>query len=314
MAIVGRIVRYISVPILILAANAAIAQPVDTLERDDNLALSIAWRLQVANAAYCARAVPMTGIQLEDTAVYDDPAAVRRIYGLSGDIYVGALAENGPGATAGLAVNTTVIAIDGHPLSAIPAPTDRAPFDRLAQAQALLDDAAERQSTVTLTRSDGRIVSVAPVRACHVLVRIDDGKNYAKAVRDEIRLGRRFFDKANGNTDVLAGMISHEMAHAVLDHQALLARSHKSTSVTRRTEHEADRLSVWLLANAGFRPEAAIDFQRSIIAPTNTFLTVDPTHGGWRERVRTIEREIIVLKSAPGADWAHRFQRETPDL
>jgi len=105
-------------------------------------------------------------------------------------------------------------------------------------------------------------------------------------------------------------MIGHEMDHAVLDHQAQLAASHGSVAVTRRTEREADRLSVWLMANAGYRPEGAIEFQRTIIAASAGFLTVDPTHGSWRERARVIATEIAVLKSAPDADWAHRFQRE----
>ena len=296
--------------ILLLTGVAAAAQPVDDLERDDSLALSIGWRMQVGNAAYCARAAPATGIQLEDTAVYDDPALVRSVYGLDGDIYIGALAETGPGAAAGLTVNTTITAIDDQPLSAIPAPLRRKPFDRLNTAQAMLDDAAARDGAVVLTASDGRKIRVAAVRACHVSIKVDDARNYAKAVRDEIRLGRKHFDEANGNVDLLAGMIGHEMAHAVLDHQALLAASHGSTAITRRTEREADRLSVWLLTNGGYRPEAAIEFQKEIIARHDGFLIIDPTHGNWRERARIIADEIAELKSAPDADWQHRFKRE----
>lgn len=296
--------------ILTVACASAKAQPLDDLERDDSLALSIAWRMQVANAAYCARTVAATGVQLEDTAVYEDPAAVRSAYGLSGDIYVGAIAQGGPGDAAGLAVNTTIAAIDGKPVATIPPPPARAPFDRLKRVQAMLDDAAAHDGAVALTTGDGRTVRIKAVQACHVTVTIDDGKNYAKATRDEIRLGRKHFDAADGNVDVLAGMIGHEMAHAVLDHQALLVASHGSMAVVRRTEREADRLSVWLMANAGYRPEGAIEFQRTIIAAMGGFLTFDPDHGSWRKRAQAIAAEIAVLKSAPDGDWAHRFQRE----
>lgn len=295
---------------LLLLGSAAVAQPVDDLERDDSLAISIAWRLQTANAAFCARSLPATGIQLEDTAVYGDPALARSTYGLSGEIYIGALAQTGPGTAAGLTVNTTITAIDGQAMTALPAPSRHDPFERLRQAQALLDDAAARDRTVTLTTADRNDVQVTTVPACHVLVRIDDEKNYANATRDEIRLGRRHFDDAHGDPDLIAAMIAHEMAHAVLDHQSAVEASHRSLPVVRRTEREADRLSVWLLANAGFPPEAAIRFQQTVIAHYVGFLAFDPSHGSWRDRARVIAAEIATLKSAPDSDWAHRFRRE----
>lgn len=292
---------------LALWSSAAAAQPVDDLERDDNLALSIAWRLQAANAPFCPRVAPATGIQLQDTTLFNDPAAARVLYGLSGDIFIGALADDGPGARAGLAVNTTVTAIADQ---RIPAPASRDPFDRIHRLQALLDDTAAQIGAVRIALADGRTLRIAARPVCHVSVTVDDGKHYARATRDAIHLGRPFLDAAHGQTDVIAALIAHEMAHAVLDHQAMLAASQGSTTVTRRTEREADRLSVWLLANAGYPPEAAITLQRTVIARLSGFLAVDLTHDTWRTRARTIAAEIAVLKSAPDADWPHRFQRE----
>ena len=198
-----------------------------------------------------------TGIQLEDTAVYGDPALARRTYGLSGDIYIGALAANAPGANAGLLVNTTIIAIDGQALSALPAPARSDPFTRWHLAQAMLDDAAARDGAVDLTPSepgaDHRVIHITAVPACRVTVKVDDRQNYASATRDEIRLGRHYLDAAHGDP----ALIAQEMAHTVLDRQSRIEASHKSFAVVRRTEYEADRLSVWLLANAGYPPTAA---------------------------------------------------------
>lgn len=299
--------------LLLLSGSVALAEPVDDLERDDSLALSIAWTLQTANARYCERVASSTGIQLEDAAVYDDPALARKTYGLAGDIYVGALAASGPGVSAGLSVNMTLAAISGHALAALPAPERHAPFTRLHQAQAMLDLAAERDGVVELTTADHHVFRVTAVPACAVSVKVDDEQNYANATRDEIRLGRRHLDLANGDTAVIAAMISHEMAHAVLDHQSQIAASRRSLPVIRRTEREADRLSVWLLANAGYPPEAALEFQRIVVAHFNGPLGIDPTHGNWRERSAIIEAEVAVLKSAPDADWRHRFRRETSE-
>lgn len=295
----------------LLVNGTAIAQPVDDLERDDSLVLSIAWRLQTANAAYCARTTTATGIQLQDTAVFAGPAAARAAYGLSGDIFIGALALTGPGTAAGLTVNTSVAAIDGKPLAAIPAPSPRTPFARLARVQAMLDDASARDGAVILTTGDGRVIRVSAIPACHVTVEVDDGMNYARSVRDEIWIGRRHIAETGGDHDLLAAMIAHEMAHAVLDHQAILIASHGSTAVALHTEHEADRLSVWLLANAGFPTEAAINYQRTIMARHQGFLAIDPTHGNWRERARIIADERAALMAAPDGDWAHHFRRET---
>ena len=291
-------------------ADTSGAGPIDDLERDDSLVQSIAWQLQTGNARYCDHAAPMAGIQLEDAAVYDNPALARSTYGLSGDIYVGALAETGPGAAAGLSVNMTVVDIDGHPLAALAAPSRRNPFTRLSRAQAMLDEAAARTGAVELTIADGRAFRVKAIPACQVAFTVDDERSYANATRDDIRLGRRYIDAAHGDPALIAALMAHEMAHAVLDHQSQIIASNRAMSVVRRTEHEADRLSVWLLANAGYPPEAATDLQRDLIAHLLGPLGIDLTHGGWHDRAQRIAKEIVALRAAPDADWPHRFQRE----
>ena len=136
------------------------------------------------------------------------------------------------------------------------------------------------------------------VPACRVRVLVDDGKGYAVATRDEVHIGRRHFAETGGDEAIGAAMIAHELAHAMLDHEAELRVSHRDTAVVRRAEREADRLSVWLLANAGYDPAAALAFQRTVIARHNGFLTMDPTHGGWRERSRVIAAEIDAMNAA----------------
>ncbi len=235
---------------------------------------------------------------------------MRSTYGLTGDIYIGALAETGPGTKAGLAVNMTIAAIDGHVLAALPAPSRKNPFTRLHRVQDLLDDAAARDGTVALTPADHRTLRVTAVPACRVTVKVDDEQSYANATRDEIRLGRRYLDATGGDPALIAALLAHEMAHAVLNHQAQIAASHRAIDVVRRTEREADRLSVWLLANAGYPPEAASALQRTVIPRLTGPLGLDPTHGNWRERARLIDAEIATLKGAPDTDWKTRFRRE----
>ncbi|WP_420384275.1 hypothetical protein [Novosphingobium sp.] len=308
--------QLLALALLVGIATPACAQPVDDLERDDSQALSAAWRLQTGNARYCPHVTRQTGIQLEDTAVYAQPALVRSTYGLTGDIYIGAIAATGPGAA--VPVNATVMAIDGRRMSALPAPDHDAPFTRWHTAQAMLDDDAARDGHVDLTLSgpgarpgtETRTVHIVAVPACKVTVKVDDQQSYASANREEIRLGRHYLDAAHGDPDLIAALIAHEMAHAVLDHQTQLEASNKAMAVVRRTEHEADRLSVWLLANAGYPPEAAIALQAQVIARLIGPFNIDLTHGGWHSRAARIEHEIATLKAAPDADWPKRFVRE----
>ncbi len=304
--------RLIAALAALLLGGRAVATPVDDLQRDDSLAQSIGWRLLTANASACPDVAAATGIQVQDTAAYDDPALARARYGLSGDIFVGALADDSPGAASGLTVNTTIIAIAGQPLTALPAPPPRTPYARLQRVQALLDDAAARDGVVALTGGGGRVYRVATVPACRVAIMVDDDRTYANATRGEIRIGRRLFDATEGNRDVIAAIIAHELAHAVLDHESQLAQAHRSLAVRRRTEREADRLSVWLLAKAGYPPAAALDFQRTLVARYGGPLAIDLTHGGWRARSRIIAAEIATLTASPDADWPLRFRRE-PD-
>ncbi len=304
-------IRALAGMLLLVAAGGAAAQPVDDLERDDALALSAAWRLEAGNVRYCDLVAPQTGIQLEDTSVYADPALVRSTYGLVGDIYVGALAETGPGQKAGLRVNMTIAAIDGQDVSALPAPARADPFTRLHQVQDLLDAAAARDGAVSLTTADHRTFRVTAERACRVTVKVDDNQSYANATRDEIRIGRRYVDATGGDPDLVAALIAHEMAHALLNHQALIAASHRAIDVERRTEREADRLSVWLLANAGYPPEAASRLQRTVIVKLTGPLGLDPTHGSPRSRAALVDKETVEMRAAPDRNWMERFVRES---
>jgi predicted Zn-dependent protease len=80
-------------------------------------------------------------------------------------------------------------------------------------------------------------------------------------------------------------------------------------AAVRRTEREADRLSVWLLANAGHDPEAAPRMIRRL-GPHSLFVTASPTHGKASTRAREMLAEIADLRAAPDQDWSRRFVRE----
>lgn len=311
-----------SLPLAALSLLAAVltpaplaAQPVDGLQVADSAVQSVGWKLALANRRYCARTAPETGIMLADLATYDDARATRTAYGLgtSGEIFVGALADEAPGARAGLVVNTMVRSIGNRVMANEMPPPRQDWFARVQRLQNLIDTTAAREGHVDFGLYGGKTVTVVPEITCHVRFFLDDGKTDAHAVRDEVHIGHRYVDQLGGDTDLLAALVAHEMAHAVLDHETELEAAHGRIDVTRRTEREADRLSVWLMANAGYDPENAVRLQQEVIRRRGSFLAFDPTHGSWRSRAETISAEIEALHAAPDADWPHRFVREKRD-
>ena len=237
---------------------------------------------------------------------YQDPAAARAVYGLSGDIAVAAVAAGSPAAQAGLAANMAVTAVAGDPIGP---PPRRGSWGRVWALQTRLEHTVAATGSATLTLADGRVLTVSGTPSCAVRFILDDGKDNAGATREQVRVGRVALAQLGGDEAMIAALLAHELAHAALDHETALGTGNRSVAAVRRTEREADRLSVWLLANAGYDPEAAL---RMIVRvkPRGLLYVPSPSHGTSTTRARDMAAEIAVLRAAPDADWAQRFRRE----
>jgi predicted Zn-dependent protease len=105
------------------------------------------------------------------------------------------------------------------------------------------------------------------------------------------------------NDDELAVVVSHEMAHNVLGHRDRIEAAKSSkTRVVKATEAEADRLSVWLMVNAGYDPEAAITFWQRYGQETGLGIFTAPTHYRWQNRVAMLREEIEAMKKVKAED------------
>lgn len=292
--------------LVLICAAPTTAQPIDDLQREDALVQSIGWRLSHTNARFCPRAAQGVGLLLGDVQTYRDPDAARLAYGLSGDIAVAAVAADSPAARAGLEANMVVTAVAGEPVGPPPPPGS---WDRVWGLQTRLEQAVATAGAVTLVLADGRSMTIDGAPSCAVRFILDDGKGNAGATRVQVRVGRKALTQLGGDEAMIAALMAHELAHAALDHETVLGPGRRSTADVRRTEREADRLSVWLLANAGYDPEAAL---RMIgrIRPGGLLVVAAPSHGTSRTRAREMAAEIAVLRAAPDADWAQRFRRE----
>ncbi|VVT15310.1 M48 family metallopeptidase [Erythrobacter sp. EC-HK427] len=241
------------------------------VEQQDVRLARIAEQLLGGNAALCTSLMPLTGLILHSVDQYRD-GEVRAQF-RDGNIAIAAIVPHSPAERAGLRRGEALVAIGDVSLDALPAPESgnlrEAAFDILA--------AQPTDAPVALRlRTDGveRTVMLPAPAGCRSLVEIlvSDGPR----ARSDGRVIQIQFDFARELSDEqLAVVLAHELAHTVLEHRrrkqaagidnGALAEVGRNQRANREAEVEADRLSIHLLANAGFDPLSVPAFWRSDI-------------------------------------------------
>ncbi|MGX7951131.1 PDZ domain-containing protein [Tsuneonella sp. HG249] len=291
--------------------RASLAQ----LQREDLRLQTISWKLATANAPYCA-ARPAVGLLLQDMANYGQPARMRAAAGIAGDVAVQAVVPGSPAAQAGLSPNAEIVAIDGRAMSALPAakPDD---WRRLTGLHTAIEEALARDAKIRIAWREGGSVREATLEgapACPTRFELLDSGGRAVADGTRVVMGRKFAGFGYPE-DELAAALAHEFAHNLLAHRKWLAGVGRRAKNIRLTEREADRLMPWLLANAGYPPDAALRFFRKWGPGNDGWIFRAPTHDGWDERAEFVAGElpeIARLMTASGsADWRTHFRRET---
>ncbi len=270
---------------------------------------SIGWRLARGNAPFCRETAPGIGLLLQDLAGYADPGPLRAALKASSDIAVQAVAADSPAARSGLAPNDPLSAVAGQESAALPLakPGD---YARLAGLHDRIDQVLRDTGRVEILRY-GQTLTIVGEPAC--VTRFEMLASGFKAAADGRRvvIGRKLVETFPD--DALAAALAHELAHNLLGHRARLDASGRTWSKVKTTEREADRLSVWLLANAGYEPEASLRFFARWGPLTDLGPLSSPDHDRWKTRVRKITAEIAAMRAAmakePGgaANWAQDF-------
>lgn len=290
------------------AAQAAFLKRVGLDQRIQD----IGWKLATGNAAYCERAVPSVGLQLHDMASYGDPDGVRKLLGLERDFAVLTAAAGSPAAEAGLATNRAIATIAGVDPSAWPAEARR-DWQRTQRALDWIDRQLAESGALALGLADGTEATLTPVPACASRFELGGDSKRAMAEGARVIIGREF-PGLNYAEDELAAAVAHELAHNLLQHRALLDSRGRKQSTVRLTEREADRLMPWLLANAGYDPDAASRFMQRWGPRHSGGLFRKRSHDGWDERAEFIAAEVELVKATlaetGAADWRALFRRE----
>lgn len=313
-------IRHRSGPLLLAvltaltATGAAAVVPASFLElrAKDARVSRIGYELATANAAFCERRTPATGLLLHDMSAYGDGEGLKRSLGLGSDVAIQAVVPGSPADKAGLTADTALLAVAGLDLTKMPVdPAKR--WERLETIRVTMAKTLEGGGAITLQPLGKSALTLEGVPSCASRFEVGPLGKRAVADGDRIVIGDDF--PGHGWSDeLLAGVMAHELAHNVLAHRAWLDAHGRKQKSIRLTEREADRLAPWLLANAGYDPEAAVRFMQTWGPAHSGGILRKRTHDGWDERLEMMQAEVPLVRAqlaATGrADWRTHFRRE----
>jgi len=306
------------IAVALIVALAGFAPPAVDPLRDSLLTMrlldqrvaGIGHRLAVASRDWCRERQWLAGFAIHNlsqySADYREPAI--RAFGLDARPAILATVEGGPADRAGLRADDALLTIDGEAL----APAANGSFEETERMLDAIDRAfADGEAVVGVSRA-GTVLSVRveAEEGCATRFHLipDDDLN-ARADGRYVQVTTAIAGYVADDAE-LAAVLAHEFAHNVLGHRARLdaagvARGFfgnfgRSARLTRETEVEADRLSVYLVDRAGFDPEAAVRFWSRFGRRGVNFLG-SATHPNWRRRLDLFRVEIDAIRRARAA-------------
>jgi beta-barrel assembly-enhancing protease len=253
----------------------------------DQRVADISHRLQTTNTALCpgqVRALPGFTVQTAGQFAPSDRARVQRQLGAGPRAAVGVVATGSDAARVGLRAGDVLLAING---ADTPAETP----GRYAQAAATeqqIDDAL-LDPPVRLTLGDRQVVLRGDT-GCATRAQVIDGGLQATAADGRYVQISQAMIRFAASDDALAAVAAHELAHNILRHAARRTPS-------RQAEYEADWLSVWLMARAGYDVDAIVPFWTRLGRRTDYGIFSDGTHPSWRKRVARLEAAVALVKA-----------------
>ena len=274
----------------------------------------VVFRLTVANAPLCRDVVRRIGVVLIDTRQFAPAlrSMVATTFALNGELGFEAVDPAGPGWQAGLRDGDELVAINGVALEDLLAGKSYPALtaDRLKDVEARIDRAPDDAIDMTYVRNGVRHAAHIYSRqgcASTILVSPTPGKN-ASADGDSILITTGLARLAMDDTD-LAIVLAHELAHNILRHRERLDQAGidrgfgrmfgKNRRMIRQTEEEADRVSLYLLANAGYDFRRAPAFWLGPARHLDGGLFSDGTHPCPACRAKLLASEIERIERLP---------------
>lgn len=309
---------------LILLATAALpasgraapapSTPIEQLQALQGLDASlagVATQLVVSNAALCRDLMPVTGLSLHARNQYPDGLAgpVAAVFGFPAPLAVSAIVPGGPADRAGIRANDGVLAAGELVPPAADADGQPDTLVRDGFEAALAIRPAGSAMVWRIRRGDQVLEQVlTPLPGCRARFEVVPGQALiARNNGQLIQLSARYV--ATLSRESLAVIVAHELAHSVLLHRerlvaagvskGLLAEFGRNGRLNRQVERDADRLTAYLLRNAGFDPVSAVRFWEGPEGKRGGGLLRSRTHDSAGTRAKLIRAEIAAMPPGP---------------
>ncbi|MES2835237.1 MAG: PDZ domain-containing protein [Pseudomonadota bacterium] len=259
----------------------------------DAMLARIGHRLSVANVELCPRTALLAGWSLHAASLYgaEVRAAAAARLGVEGDLPgVAYVVPGGPAEVAGMRAGDLILAVEGRDLSPGPA-RDEPDAEGFFANRALIDAALAGGAARLRVRRGADVLDlvVTPERGCGYAFLVDPSPElYASAYEDQIQVSTGLTAYA-GNEDDLAVWVSHEFAHAVLQHPSERRGLGHLPWRTEAREREADRVGLYLMARAGYDPARAPVFWRRASADFWQIRAIQWGHPSGESRASALE-------------------------
>lgn len=277
------------------AAPADVAAYQALAQQDLRLA-TIGDRLAKVNAPFCDRKTLSPGWVLHDEAQYPDNGLAKTAFVFRSPVAISSVVAGGEAAQLGLQAGDGIVAVDGIDVTGPNIVKNGRATARVAKIQTLLEAAFAKSGTAIVsmkTAAGPKDVKLQPSAVCSSVFWVDTKtKLDAGADGVSVRITQGLMTFAAADDAELAAVVAHEMAHNLLRHRNRLAVTGRAKKDILATEIEADRLSVWLMQNAGYDPAAALRFIERFGRKTGLGIFSDGSHLRWRNRQMLMQAEI----------------------
>jgi Zn-dependent protease with chaperone function len=298
---------------LLTLALIALDPGITALQSADARVGTIAYRLQTANVALCSDVEPLAGFEVQTIAQYqpDVRAAVTAQTGIGRQPNVKVIIADGAADRAGLKIGDTLTAINGTPT-----PDDlpvRASYASLAKAQHMIDDALKKPPIILsiIRGASEHTIEISGIPGCASRVEVATGKGLrARADGSLVQISSTLVDFAE-NDNELAAIVAHELSHNILHHHLRFATEKVSRGVfaglgkngeeLRKSEYEADRLGVWLVARAGYDITAIEPLWSRLGRHMGHTTILGSTHPDWKDRTAQVSAAVAEIRSQRAA-------------